>query len=325
MNKLLLNLALASFVTNSAATLAEGPIDGSLYGKVNVSVTASDTSDGEDQWDLNSNASRLGVEGKAELGDDLYAIYKAEFEVAVDDGDNKGQTFSQRNIIAGIQGNFGTLWAGKHDTPSKMAQNKIDLFNDLEGDIKFTFEGENRQSNLIAYTSPNFNGFTATVALVPGEGDDVDGDSNGDDGIADASSYSLSYEIDQLYLAIAADKDVDFQDLLRIVAQYTYNDLTMGLMYQQNEHSQGDDILDERGYFISAAYKLGDTTLKAQYGTVEDDADNDEYDTWSLGADYKLAKSTKLFAYYTKNSETDGSAGDKVKYDYLGVGMEHKF
>ncbi|MFT5483563.1 MAG: putative porin, partial [Halieaceae bacterium] len=121
-------LAASSVLSAPGLLMADGPLDGSLYGKVNVSVV-----NGEDQWELNSNASRMGVKGKTEISDGLYAIYKAEFEMCVDDGDCKGQTLTQRNIIGGIQGKYGTLWAGKHDTPTKIAQNKIDLFNDLNG------------------------------------------------------------------------------------------------------------------------------------------------------------------------------------------------
>ena len=122
-----------------------------------------------DEWKLNSNASRLGVKGKSEIAEGLTLVYKAEFEIVVDDGDCKGQTFTQRNIMGGIKGSFGTVWAGKHDTPTKLAQSKIDLFNDLEGDIKNTFEGENRVSNIVAYSSPEINGFSSTVAMIPGE------------------------------------------------------------------------------------------------------------------------------------------------------------
>ena len=215
MNKVLLSAAVASTLSLASYGFADGPIDSTIYGKVNVSVVNSDNGS-TDQWKLNSNASRLGVKGKTEIADGLYAVYKAEFEIAVDDGDVKnGQTFTQRNIMAGIRGSFGTVWAGKHDTPTKLAQNKIDLFNDLEGDIKHTFEGENRVSNIVAYTSPNINGFATTVAMIPGEGEDVDGDGNDDTGLTDGISYSVSYSKDNLYLAVAGDQDVDSQDLLQ--------------------------------------------------------------------------------------------------------------
>jgi predicted porin len=301
---------------------AAGPIDGTIYGKINVSVVNSD--DGtSDEWNLNSNASRLGVKGKTEIADGLYAVYKAEFEMCVDDGDCKGQTFTQRNIMGGVRGSFGTVWAGKHDSPTKLAQNKIDLFNDLEGDIKNTFEGENRVSNIVAYTSPTINGFSSTVAMMPGEGADVDGDGQDDTGLTDGISYSVSYSMDNLYIAVAGDQDVDSQDLMRIVAQYKMDALKLGVMYQQNENNLG--TMDESGFFVSAAYQLDKkTTLKAQYGSIEDDVDGDEEETLSLGADYKLAKGTKVYVFYTDNTDSSTGVADDEDTAF-GLGMEHKF
>ena len=322
MKKVLLSAAVASTLSLASYGFADGPIDSTIYGKVNVSVVNADTGS-TDQWKLNSNASRLGVKGKTEIADGLYAVYKAEFEIAVDDGDTKGQTFNQRNIMAGIRGGFGTVWAGKHDSPTKLAQNKIDLFNDLEGDIKNTFEGENRVSNIVAYTSPNINGFATTVAMMPGEGADLDGDGNDDTGLTDGISYSVSYTKDNLYIAVAGDQDVDSQDLMRIVAQYKIDALKLGVMYQQNEDNLGTK--DESGFFVSAAYKLDSkTTLKAQYGSIEDDADGDKEDTMSLGADYKLAKGTKLYVFYTDNTDSSVGEADTDATAY-GLGMEHKF
>ena len=240
----------------------------------------------------------------------------------MDDGDCKGQTFTQRNIMGGIRGSFGTVWAGKHDSPTKLAQKKIDLFNDLEGDIKNTFEGENRVSNIIAYTSPTVSGFSGTVAMIPGEGADVDGDGIDDTGLSDGVSYSLSYNKDNLYLAVAGDQDVDSQDLVRMVMQYKMDNLKLGAMYQQNEDNQGTK--DESGFFVSAAYKMDKTTLKAQYGFIEDDVDGDEEETLSLGADYKLSKNTKAYIFYTDNTDSEVDSADDEASSF-GVGMEHKF
>ena len=317
MKKLLLSAAIASTKGFASHGFAAGPIDGTVYGKVNVSLVNAD--DGSnDEWKLNSNASRLGVKGKSEIAEGLTLVYKAEFEICVDDGDCKGQTFTQRNIMGGIKGSFGTVWAGKHDTPTKLAQSKIDLFNDLEGDIKNTFEGENRVSNIVAYSSPEMNGFSSTIAMIPGE----DGE-NDNGGLADGVSYSVSYKQDDLYLALAGDQDVDGQDLMRAVAQYNVDALKLGFMYQQNENDAGTK--DESGYFISAAYKLDSAvTLKAQFGSIEDDADGDEEETFSLGADYKLAKSTKLYVFYTDNTDSSVGSADSENSAF-GLGMEHKF
>jgi len=318
MRKLLLTLA----ILVTPYSLASGPIDGKVYGKANLSVVNQDFGS-YDEWTLNSNASRLGLKGKTEISDGLEIVYQAEYEICIDSGDCKGQTFKQRNTFVGIKGGFGMVLVGKHDSPTKLAAGKVDLFNDLEGDIKNAFEGENRLSNIIAYTSPTMNGFTTTLAMIPGEGADVDQDGQDDTGLSDGLSYSVNYTKDSIYLAIAGDQDVDKQDLLRFVAQYQIDALKLGVMYQQNEDNLGTK--DESGYFVSAAYKLDNNiTLKAQYGAIEDDVDGDEEQTLSLGADYKLAKNTKVFAFYTNNTDSAIDSNDD-EFSALGIGMEHKF
>jgi predicted porin len=300
MNKvILLGTATAMLATAPFAT-ANGPIDGKLYGKINASVVNTD-SGSEDTWKLNSNASRIGLKGSTQVSEGLTVFYKTEFEVDVD-GD--GDVFKQRNIYAGVKGSFGSILAGKNDTPTKLAQKKIDLFNDLEGDIKKTFAGENRMSNIIAYTTPKYGNFSATYAVMPSEGD------NGS--LSDATSYSVSYSKDDLYVAVASDSDVKGADLLRVVSQYKVDAWQLGLMYQEN------DTTNESGYFASAAYKSNNITYKAQYGSNENDTDGSDKTTLSVGADLKLAKNTKTFVFFTDN---ESSSSTKT----FGLGLEHKF
>ena len=324
MKKFLLTATTSTLVSLAPMAIAEGPIDGKVYGKLNISLVNADNG-ADDVWELNSNASRLGFKGATKISDDLQVFYKAEFEIAADDGvfekktknenDTDTVTFKQRNIVAGIKGNFGSLMAGKTDTPTKLAQKKIDLFNDLEGDFKNTFTGENRLSNMIVYSTPKTSGISATLAVAPGEG------SNGT-GLSDATSYAISYSKDNLYVAVAGDQDVKDQDLMRFVTQYKIDAFKLGFMYQDSEKNDGSS--DESGYFMSAAYKVDKITYKAQFATLEDDADGDEEETFSIGADYKLAKNTKAFVFYTDNSDSsaDGSSKEETSF---GIGLEHKF
>ena len=46
--------------------------------------------------------------------------------------------------------------------------------------------------------------------------------------------------------------------------------------------------------------------------------------TFSLGADYKLAKSTKLYVFYTDNTDSSVGSADSENSAF-GLGMEHKF
>jgi len=300
MNKVILIGTATAMLATAPFAAANGPIDGKLYGKVNVSVVNSD-SGSDDTWKLNSNASRIGLKGSTQVSEGLTVFYKTEFQVDVD-GD--GDVFKQRNIYAGVKGSFGSVLAGKNDTPTKLAQKKIDLFNDLEGDIKKTFAGENRMSNIIAYTTPKYGNFSATYAVMPSEGD------NGS--LSDATSYSVSYSKDDLYVAVASDSDVKGADLLRVVSQYKVDAWQLGLMYQEN------DTTNESGYFASAAYKSNNITYKAQYGSNENDTDGSDKTTLSVGADFKLAKNTKSFVFFTDNED---SSSTKT----MGLGLEHKF
>ena len=305
MNKVILLGTATAMLATAPFAAASGSIDGKLYGKINVSVVNSD-SGSEDTWKLNSNASRIGLKGSNQVSEGLTVFYKTEFQVEVD-GD--GDVFKQRNIYAGIKGQYGSLLAGKNDTPTKLAQKKIDLFNDLEGDIMKTFAGENPVSNIIAYTTPKYGNFSATYAVMPSEAN------NG--GLSDATSYSVNYSKGDLYVAIAGNSnvvDIDLVrvDLVRVVSQFKVDAWQLGLMYQDN------DTTDESGYFASAAYKIDNITFKAQYGSNENDTGGSDKTTLSLGADFKLAKNTKSFVFFTDNEE---SSSTKT----FGLGLEHKF
>ncbi len=332
MRKTTLATAVASMLALPVSAYAVGPIDGSIYGKVNISVV-NDDNGADEQMELNSNASRIGVKGKAKLTETLYVIYKAEYESFWDDGEKgNGDTFSQRNIIGGLKGDFGTIWAGKHDTPTKLAQKKIDLFNDLEGDIKNVMAGETRASNIVNYTTPSFSGFSASVTTIFGE----DRNDNDKDGAFDSYSVLAQFETDGVYLAVASDENVmsgsasqgmgkDYVNVLRVVGQIPVGPVTLGAMWQNAE--DGDSAvtgvkLDEDSWHMSAKWKVAnDYTLKAQYTESDDDVSGNDADMLSFGIDKKLGKKTKLFTFYTTLDQS--AAMDDS--DWLGVGLEHKF
>jgi predicted porin len=343
MNKVILLTTAVASLAIAPFTAANGPIDGKLYGKINVAVVNSDNGS-TDTWKLNSNASRIGLKGSSQISEELSVFYKTEFEVAADDGSNDikkysidtltlnenddpvenkvdvkdTSTFKQRNIFVGIKGQYGSLLAGKNDTPTKQAQKKIDLFNDSVGDIKKTFAGENGMSNIIAYTTPKYGNFSASYAVMPGEGKDHDSDVDKDRGIADSKSYSVNYKKDGLYIAVAADSNVKDADILRIVSQYKFDVWKLGFMYQDSEELEDSVIKEKSGYFASVAYKCDNITYKAQYGNNENDTDGSDKTTLSLGADFKLAKNTKSFVFFTDN---ESSSSTKT----FGLGLEHKF
>jgi predicted porin len=294
-----------------------------IYGKANVSFQNADEG-GESTTELVSNASRIGLKGSEQINDGLKAIYQFEYQTEVDDGagGSSNQTFTQRNIYLGLQGNFGTLMGGKFDTPLKNTQEKVDLFNDLEGDIGFLVRGETRPGNIVQYSSPLLaNAFAINIAHVSAEDPDLD----------DGMSASLTYTSSAFYAAIGAEQDVTAQglDILRAVARYTIGDWQLGALVEQAENTDADTKNDS--WLASVKYALTDKwALKAQYGDAARDVINNnlltnvDAEQLSVGVDYSLSKNAMIFAYYTSEN-TETAAVETADDSWLGVGAELKF
>ncbi|MGR3982222.1 porin [Pseudoalteromonas sp. 1181_04] len=283
--------------------------DVDVYGKANVSVQSSD--DGEGSFsEIKSNASRIGFKGSENISDGLEAIYKFEFQVNVSD-DSK-DTVTSRNQYVGLKGGFGQLVIGRNDTALKQSQGKLDLFDNLEGDIKNLFKGENRLSDTVTYSSKDLSGFKVLATYV------AEKDSDGDSGYSLALTYGdAGLKKSNVYASVAADSEVNGYDVVRATVQGKVADFKLGAMYQSQEKVNGSGDAD--GYLVNAAYTLDSNTFKVQYQVMDFDA-GDKKSAISAGVDHSLSKNTKLFAFYT-NFDMDSN----VDQDYLGVGMEYKF
>jgi len=285
-----------------------------VYGKLWISVESQDTASGT-EVDMVSNASRLGIKGSMDFGEGIEAIYQAEYEVDPVDGtadESKDRTFKQRNSFVGLKGSMGTIFLGKHDTATKKSQKKIDLFNDLAGDIKNILQGENRMSDLIGYTTPEINGFSATFNAIKGT------EGLGDDSIGDSTSTSFSYDSENFYIALAFDSELKGYDSTRLTLQIPFNRSQLGIMLQDSEKlSTG---VEEDGYVISFSQKVGDKgTLKFQQ--AESDMKLDSGKQFSFGYDYKLSNKAKAFFFFT---DLSGNNTSKEK-EITGIGFEYKF
>lgn len=297
--KLPLALLIAGFVGTSYAD----PL--TVYGKVNV--TAQSTDDGEGSFtELKSNASRVGVKGEYALENNLTVVYKAEWQV--DFTDNSGSdNIKSRNQYVGLKGDFGTVLIGRNDTILKQMSGSIDQFNDYEADLKGLWKGENRMSDSLTYQSPSFNGFGFGVSYIAE--DEVDGD----DGISAAVHYGdKKLSKSDWFASVSVDSEVNGYDVQRFIVQTKLGDVVVGAIAHKQEAVDSGE--SDSGITASANYSINNWKLKAQFQSLEDD------NSVSVGADYKLGKSTKAFVWYT-NRGLDQSE-DK---SWLALGLEHKF
>lgn len=303
----------------SSLSLSAFAADVDIYGKANLSVQSSDFGEGS-FTEVTSNASRIGLKGTHDLGDGLTVIYKAEFEVDLDGDGKKGygskekdvDTFEARNQYVGLAGSFGEVLLGKNDTMLKQSQGKVDLFSDLNGDIKNLWKGENRMADTISYKSPKFNGFQLGVTYVTE--DEVDGE----DGTSIAVFYGdKKLKKSKIFASVAVDSEVKGYDITRATVQGKVGGVVLGAMVQTQEKIDGSAEMD--GFMVSAKYKMDKITFKGQYQAANFDGGDDKSGI-TVGADYSLAKSTKLYTFYTSFDMDSGE-----DQDYLAAGIEYKF
>ncbi|WP_269619301.1 porin [Zhongshania sp. BJYM1] len=319
---------LAPALILSAASFAQAEV--SFYGRANISYqnTSREIGSNSDQWELNSNASRIGVKGSIPVDDtNITAIFQAEYEVAFDDGESAtDQTFKQRNTFAGLTGSWGTIIAGQVDTDTKNIRREVDLFNDLAlGDIKNFISGENRVKNTIRYSTPSLlNHLSGSIAVVPGENSSTD-----QDGPADGSTLSLRYDGDNFVVAYAHDDEINGKNIDRAIAHVDFMSIGIGLLIQTAEISRpvANNEEEEEAGLLSLKYHATDKLdLKVQTGHTEIDLFNSEkeLDQIAIGIDYRISKSLMAYGYSAQiTSKTDTNS--TLKDQTTGIGMELRF
>lgn len=181
-------IALVSAI--AIASISSAQAAPKVYGKIFLSTdyvsTDYDDKDkkDEDTFKLNSNSSRIGFRGDDTLNDDIDLVYQLEYEINPDD--EKGKQFTSRNTYLGLSNRqYGTLLAGRHDTPFKLSKGNVDVFTnnsgaglslDKIGPKGFEKLGEERANNVIAYKTPAIVGMPVTfMAAVSLSETDADG------------------------------------------------------------------------------------------------------------------------------------------------------
>ena len=328
-------LILGASVPMTALANADLP---QLYGRIDVSINNTELGGADASVNTNSNASRLGVHNTHSLNDAVSVFYRLEYEVNPDErlrSTDRGM-LRQRNSVVGIKTEYGKIFVGVHDTPMKKAELKVDLFSDYHlADIDEVLAGQDRVSDTINYVSPKFKQLGGSLQgwlmFIPGDdaSDEPGTDSGGGadavtgDGLADAQSASLVFKAEALQLGLAYNNNIDGRDLLRVSGQYAIGPFKLGAIVQQAQASDGNGE-DGIGFVTSAAVKvLPEHVLKLQYASADDNSveETPGADLLTLGWDFKLAKTTKLYAYYSDRSHDTASE----EFSTLGVGIRHAF
>lgn len=231
-------------------------------------------------------ANRIGVKGSEDLGNGLKAVYQIELGLNFDTNNNvvnNADTISYRNTFVGLASDWGTLLAGRHDTPLKISTSKLDLFADTMADYNGTIGFEDlRADQAVAYVSPNWAGFQLMGAVIPGGAATGIGVQNWEsDGIAEGYSLAAIYSNGPFYASAAYESlnsDVlegTATSLLPCVPQITY----------------------------------ADAAATQPLWTVQSCAKQTDYDKWRLGLGLLNWNGFTLTGIYEKQNDLPGSNG----------------
>ncbi len=331
-------IALAVAAAFSAPAFADNS-NVTIYGVANVSydiVKAGAPVGSFSSNKVSSNTSRLGLKGSEDIGDGLSAIWQIESLIALD---NAGGTFGTRNTFAGLKSaSAGTVLLGRHDTPYNISTRKFDVFGDTIADNRSILGGgrannavaasfDGRQPDVVAYISPNLNGFTGAAAYVAGaEGQTAATQTKG-------SAWSLAgwYNVDALYASLAYESH-DFgtapgtiggagagekEKAWKLGVSYTVNSLTGNFAYEKTSDNfgaalggaTGANLWGHSAYYLSGKYAFGSDAIKLAYSKAGSNATaSSGAKQVSIGYDHGLSKRTTVYAQYTKLSNDAAGA-----------------
>lgn len=323
-NKSFIPFLLTSLVS---ATAQAAP---TFYGQLNLGLSNQLNAEDERVWQVENQASRLGLKGTHALENNLTFIY--QYEVGIDPSSSAKPILSQRNTFAGVKTPYGQVIFGTFDTPLKLAQNKVDLFNDTALDMSALMAGEVRHEQSVQYSSPKFfDALSMSLDWLPAA------DATQKDGLSVAVQYqqpswSATLAADQ-YVAgdagVLIDKTTTTHNYRAVFSFQPINAVKLGLLAQLSEGVEGDRSR-EQSWLASASWQVQKFTVKGQVGQGDADKDStgaavkNNISQLSLGLDYALGDNTLAYAYSGLEENTD-PIGKKEKQYVGGLGVKYKF
>jgi predicted porin len=155
-----------------------------LYGSIDVSGDVFNPSvfDQGTKLGISSNISSFGIRVRHNLApygwDGMAVVAQLESQVDIAAAPTERAAFGTRDSFLGLESPWGSIKAGKTDTPYKKATAAMDPFTRTLGDynsIMGNTGGDNRaefdwrMNHAIWYESPIFNGFQFSALLSPGQ------------------------------------------------------------------------------------------------------------------------------------------------------------
>lgn len=354
MQKKIIALAIAGL----ASTAAFAQTNVTIYGVADA-YAGSFSASGKDRLNaINSgglSGSRLGFRGTEDLGNGLKAVFEYELAFNLDNTGAVGNAINDasagngingtRQSFVGLSGGFGTVVAGRLQTPGyyvgkfdALASAAISPQAILSGNLGATIAPSNagRVNNTVAYMSPVMGGFSAVLAYGFGE------ESNKSTDAENVTGLGLNY----------AAGPVTVGYVFHRVGNIGANNVSNARFNDRKEHMLGAAV-DFKVVKLLASVQTMDTTnvtndkdkmaqvgvvvpvgkgnVHAALGKTFRDASSSDAKSWTVAYTHGLSKRTTAYAGYNRTTNDSGSRAGILTPDFGGkstglvLGLRHAF
>jgi len=299
-------LIVLAAVAATGAAFAQSSV--TLYGVADAAIVKTTDVDTEfsSSGGMNNGSSRWGVRGTEDLGGGLKAGFNFEAGLSLEDGsvNQSGGNYFSRAAYMNLMGGFGEVRLGRSLNPSFFAAAAWELtgtanYSAVVGQFGAVLGGI-RNSNQIAYTTPNFGGLTATIGTI------LKGNNAGNA----KTDLNVIYRGGPLVVALGYNKVSGSDDNVHVGANYNFGGFRLAGAFI-------DPAGDAEGFSIGGSMPLGPVNL------VVDIARDTHFKDTNILVEAKYPLSKRTFAYAAFLRDGKGKAATNV--NNIGLGIRHNF
>ena len=255
-----------------------------FYGSLRFALQSQEDND----FNVQHESSRIGVQGDVDVGHGNTAFYRAEWRVRYTNGEGENP-FESRLAYVGMKGaygsvRFGQIWSADYDYVTSLT----DVTNNVTGFLAPRF----RVDNAIRYDSPDIQGFRFAIQV---HADDNNGSAATPAG---ASLVNTATETNPETFADYGLADRAAYDALNTRAQNAFrNGLGLEVITIRTDNATPTNPLDD----------TTETQVRRAARTSTDDRDDgNDFDRYILAAGYSI-RGINFAATYVDDQAADGS------------------
>ncbi|ABI56466.1 porin [Alkalilimnicola ehrlichii MLHE-1] len=295
------------------ANAADPSVD--VYAVLHLSLDHLDNRESDSQF-LSTNQSRLGIRGSTALSADTRALFQYETEVNATEG-GSGLFRRSRHSFLGLSGPYGTVRGGNLDGPLKALTDRTQFFTARLGDPGNLIAGAGvtwedtigaadapghlrRHSNAIDYTTPEWQGLSATLMGTPAQGESS----------AQTGSWMVRWQQPAFQLAAGCvhSRSGNFangdrsQTTRQLLAQYREGAINLVAIVQDHQHISGRGDRDARAGLLGLGYRVAPgLELQGQVAHFDDDRGSDHDSTlYTVGVEHAMNPRARVYLNYAQ-------------------------